>query len=68
MTNLDKLKAKIADMDSQQFADLLDELRDDCAYCAIYSYQNCESECLKGFKLWLDLEQEQEAEEGANND
>lgn len=59
MTNLDKLKAKIANMDSQQLADLLDELMDGCFYCAISSIRICQGECSEGFKLWLDLEIEQ---------
>lgn len=59
MRNLDKLKAKIANMDSQQLTDLLDELSDDCSCCAFLSSQNCKSECSKGFKLWLDLELEE---------
>lgn len=58
MTNLDQLKGRIANMDSQQLADLFDELSDgDCSYCAI-PLQKCRSECSKGFKLWLDLELE----------
>ena len=59
MTNLDKMKAKIADMDSQQLADLLDELMDGCFYCAISSIRICQGECSEGFKLWLDLELEE---------
>lgn len=67
MTNLDQLKAKMANMDSQQLADLFDEVSDgDCSYCAFLSSQNCRSECSncrsecsKGFKLWLDLELEE---------
>lgn len=49
MTNLDQLIAKIDGMDSQQFADLFNELNNGCPYCTTP----------KAFKLWLDLEIEE---------
>lgn len=67
MTNLDKLKAKIADMDSTELAKLLSGSAS-CLYCGIlfFNSETCiESKtCIKQIAVWL----EQEAKEGANND
>lgn len=64
MTNLDKLKAKIANMDSEEFYKTVVDLYLNPKYCAFSSPDGkCKCganiECGKGIKTWLDLELEE---------
>lgn len=61
MTNLDKLKAEIADMDSEEFYKTVVDLCFNPKYCAFSSPDGkcgcgANIKCDKGIKVWLDKE------------
>lgn len=55
MTNLDQLKAKIADMDSERFSVFYNNLQTTCDNCGL-DKDYCASNCKLGFRLWLEQE------------